>query len=683
MENNLFEELQAKKRKLTSLARKAQEYGWIDAARAAEITSKLESDTLTIGVIGQMKCGKSTFLNSFVFEDDVLPSATTPMTAALSVITYGEEKKIVAEFYTRDEWEEQKRQAARNLEDVRGNLQEELKVKAAKELMKKSDNLKTPIDSLLGKTKEDTFDNLIEYVGADGEYISITKSVTIYYPKEYLKGVEIVDTPGFNDPIVSREERTKAFLAKADVVLLMLYAGRPFDDTDRNILFKNVRPCGTGRVLIGINKYDIPYGNGETENEIKEYVADELKKACRAYEDDTLVEILKETTPIPLSAEMALLSELPMNRIEANNAYHEAWKRYCDDFEISTQRELAEKSHLADLVGAIRKVIETEKEQILFAKPLNAIKAAADTKRESIAKELRECEMRLNNLSQPDTELEERKENLMKAKRRLDKKINGLGEDLEEQFKAIIRRGKNELEDCVDDACKKMHHIVDGKSRMKGIESITPQLDTALQNLATRTLKRTVTELGDKAKNDIRSCVKDFFNETEDFLLDKLPDFDVREEIKGIERRIDISITDEDIFHLSKEESQEESSWGDVLFELGLELLKGGTFGVSGILINAFSHNELVAKAHDFINQISADFDPKPYLDSIFSTKEEVIGKVRESIVEDLLNPLVEQIDEIRSKTSAKEQQKEEAEKKREELKASLAAITAQISETW
>ena len=148
---------------------------------------------------------------------------------------------------------------------------------------------------------------------ADGKFVSITKSVTIYYPEEYLKGVEIVDTPGFNDPIVSREERTKEFLNKADVVILMLYAGRPFDATDRDILFKNVRQCGIGKVLIGINKYDIPFANGEYEDEIKNYVVEEINKACRTCEDDTLNDILKETTPIPLSAEMALLSKLPMS----------------------------------------------------------------------------------------------------------------------------------------------------------------------------------------------------------------------------------------------------------------------------------------------------------------------------------------------------------------------------------
>ena len=275
MEQNLFEEFQNKKNKLKSLALKAKDFGWIDENRCKELIDKLEKDILTIGVIGQMKCGKSTFLNSFVFEDTVLPAATTPMTADLSVITYGEQKKVVAEFYTNDEWEEQKAQAARSLDDVAGDTMAESKIKAAKELVSKASRLGSNLRDYLGKTKEDSFDNIIEYVGADGKYVSITKSVKIYYPKEYLKGVEIVDTPGFNDPIVSREERTKEFLKKADVVLMMLYAGRPFDATDRDIIFKNVSQCGIGKVLIGINKYDIPYCsdvNAEAEEQIKDYV---------------------------------------------------------------------------------------------------------------------------------------------------------------------------------------------------------------------------------------------------------------------------------------------------------------------------------------------------------------------------------------------------------------------------
>ena len=151
MTQNLFEEFQKKKNNIVSLAQKAQDFGWITEERKNEIVNKINRDILTIGVIGQMKCGKSTFLNSFVFEDDVLPAATTPMTAALSVITYGEKKHIVAEFYTKDEWEEQKIQASRSLSDVEGNTLEESRIKAAKELVEKSSKLGSSINDYFGK----------------------------------------------------------------------------------------------------------------------------------------------------------------------------------------------------------------------------------------------------------------------------------------------------------------------------------------------------------------------------------------------------------------------------------------------------------------------------------------------------------------------------------------------------
>jgi predicted GTPase len=256
MEQNIFEELQLKKQKMITILSKAEEFGWINEREKNDYLSKIENDVLTIGVIGQMKAGKSTFLNAFVFEDNILPAATTPMTAALSVITYGPEKKVEAEFYNAEEWAEQKRTASLPIDPSTDELMKS-KIQAAQELMEKSVKLGASLNDLLGKKQSASIDQLVDYVGADGKYVSITKSVTIYYPKEYLKGVNIVDTPGFNDPIVSREERTKSFLKKADVVLLMLYAGRPFDATDRGILFKNVGECGIGKVLLGINKYDI------------------------------------------------------------------------------------------------------------------------------------------------------------------------------------------------------------------------------------------------------------------------------------------------------------------------------------------------------------------------------------------------------------------------------------------
>lgn len=185
---NIFENYQLEKENLRKLCRQAAAYGWVSAENQKEIEQKLDNEVLTLGVIGQMKAGKSTFLNAFVFERDVLPAATTPMTAALTIITYGEEEKIEAEFYNEAEWNEQCLTAQRNLAEITNEL-ERSKVQAAQELIDKSDRLGGKLKELLGKKQSDSLDKLIEYVGADGRFISITKSVRIYYPKDYLKGV--------------------------------------------------------------------------------------------------------------------------------------------------------------------------------------------------------------------------------------------------------------------------------------------------------------------------------------------------------------------------------------------------------------------------------------------------------------------------------------------------------------
>ena len=673
MAQNFFEELQEKKQNLKVLATKAKEYGWIDADREQEIIEKLNNDVLTIGVIGQMKCGKSTFLNSFVFEDDVLPAATTPMTAALSVITYGEEKKIVAEFYTKDAWEEQKVQAMRSLDNVRGNALEESKVKAAKELVEKSSKLGTKLYDYLGKTQEDSFEHLIEYVGADGRYISITKSVTIYYPVEYLKGVEIVDTPGFNDPIVSREERTKAFLNKADVVLLMLYAGRPFDATDRDILFKNVAECGTGKVLIGINKYDIPAAGEkdpnnprryikepEDEEQIKQYVKDELIKACKDCNDNLMKDILRETEPIPLSAEMALLSELPMSVITSSDAYSYAWNRDCEAFDVSSQKEMRELSHLDNLVDAIKHVVEVEKEEILIRKPLNAIVAAGNKRKDEIEQGIQEASLIINALNQPDDELDEMLEKIKKANRRMQKKVDTLGEDIQYQISEIVRKGRIQLEDSVDGACKRMYALIDGMGRFSSAQDVATQLQRQSHSLVTRTLKREVENISENAKGKIKSCIEDFLGSADDILMKYLPDYNSRDFIKKIEREINVEIEDNGIF-----DSKNAISIND---DYSSTLIGNLVFGQEG------NKASLSAK----VDQIKAT-DVSSFLDTAFSRRDAILSSVKAKVVDNLILPLEKQLEDIVANKDKKNQKLQENKEMVEALRADLSVINEQI----
>ena len=433
----------------------------------------------------------------------------------------------------------------------------------------------------------------------------------------------------------------------------MLYAGRPFDSTDRDILFKNVRQCGIGKVIIGINKYDIPYGNGETEEQIRTYVKDELRKACVECKDNTLVEIIQQVEPITLSAEMALLSEIPMSRVSSKEEYQCAWKRHCDTFEISTQKEMFEKSHLNHLTNAVRDVIAKEKDEIMLAKPMNAILAAGNKKKSGIETELGKLQMLLVDLEKPDDELDERIELLDKAERRLNKKIDCLGEDLEIAFKDLVRKGRNEMEDMVDRTCREMDSEIEGLGLFQNVERIIPTLEGKLQTLVTRTLKRYVEELGLQGKSKIHNAVTDFINDAEEVLVKFVPEFDSQEFVKRIKKEIDIDIEDRDVFSFDASVPETDDEYG---FWNGVyDFMNGYSLGTLTMLTNAFSHGETVNKLHSIVNGIKADFDPEPYLNSIFGQKDVIIEKVKDLFIIKLIDPLQKQVQEIKANKGEKE----------------------------
>lgn len=696
MEVNKFSEylknIQTNKIKVIALAEKACEFGWINkdnidnkeqggVLSLKEIKEKIEKDTLTIGVIGQMKAGKSTFLNSFIFGNDLLPAATTPMTAALSVITYGEKEKIVAEFYTQNEWEEQKTLAIRDLSEISDPLLES-KIKAAKELVDKSHKLGASLSSYLGKKNEDDLSNLVEYVGADGKYVSITKSVTIYYPQDYLKGVEIVDTPGFNDPIVSREERTKAFLKKADVVLLMLYAGRAFDATDREIIFKNVSQCGIGKVIIGINKYDIVlYTDGEDEEDIKKRVSEDIKKASRESGDRILEEIIKETEPIPLSAEMALLSELPMSKITQSDTYKFAWDRHCENLDISSQKEMREKSHIDDLTNTVKDVISNEKARILFAKPINAITSVGDNLKSDIEQKVSDIDNIIKILNMPDTELEEKEHNLTKSHKRFSKKIQNLEDNFDSIFKTVVKNGSREMEDIVDSTCKRMYKIVDDKGLFTSVDTIIQKLESERLKLITRELKRKYDSICDDAKKKINNEIKDFFNDATEIVDKYLEDFDLLDSIKSIKNKVMLEM-DDDLFKPDTDDNNDNVKGGGLSFMEVVGLGLFGTIASPFIFANRFLSSEKEKiKLKIEIDKWSSQFNAKAYLENIYNRKNEIVGTIKESIIVEMVEPLIEQINDIKNKKTEREQEINKNLKAREELLEKKSLTIKQIEE--
>lgn len=661
---DLLKELWERKQRLLKLLHQAKEYGWIDEATLKAEIKRAEEQKLTIGVIGQMKAGKSTFLNSFIFGDTVLPAATSPMTASLSYITYGAEKKLVAEFYTPDEWAELRSTAQLPLSEGDESTAQGAKIKAAKELVSKSGKI-SQINSLLGKTKEDSFSNLIDYVGADGKYIAITKAVTLYYPLEYLKGVEIVDTPGFNDPIVSREERTRQFLKQADVSLLLLYAGRVFDASDRDILFKDVRNCGIGKILIGVNKYDINVAQGETPAEITQNTEQALRQAAYEIQDDSISEMLNETHPIPFSAEMALLSKLPMSRIQADEVLLHHYKRCCETFEVSSQSELYERSLVESLNEAVRNVIERDKAEILLRKPINIVQAAGSKLLSDVQNALTLAESQVKVLEMPDYELEDREVQLAKAERKVNRKIDSLQGALEEVIADATSRFRDKVEDALD-------KVIDGSRDRaeKMIGRFGGGKDDAYLYIRDqftqfeKRLPRIQKEVLNKMKTEGNRELQDFKIDVEEVLERYLPDdVDAKVLIKSLSRLLGAEGGDNHFSILStdQEDGSDDSSLG--FFE-GAAIVFG--LPVIGIVegFNALVGARRREVRRELVEQLYAirrtvDFAPmQQQLKDLLSKKIETI---RMHLIDELIVPLQKQIEEVRKDKANKAKKLEEA----------------------
>ena len=81
------------------------------------------------------------------------------------------------------------------------------------------------------------------------------REVVVTAPIELLRDLQIVDTPGTNAIQREHERLTRDFLPRADLVLFVTSADRPFTESERTFL-DTIREWGK-KIVIVVNKVDI------------------------------------------------------------------------------------------------------------------------------------------------------------------------------------------------------------------------------------------------------------------------------------------------------------------------------------------------------------------------------------------------------------------------------------------
>jgi len=237
---------------------------------------------LRIGIVGSVKAGKSTFLNALLFNgQDVLPKAATPMTASLTRLRYAENQSARLVFYSSEDWddienealkaeqsiEERLNRARANHEKNQGRdgipFDEKLQRKksildlpgeqvASLELVEETRRQKLDVDAELSKGEEEIpFDNLAnvqsrlkEFVGVGGRLTALVRHVELNLCHEILRDLEIVDTPGLNDPVRSRSRETMKFLLQCDAAFVLSTAGQFLTQPDMDLLKRKLPSDG-------------------------------------------------------------------------------------------------------------------------------------------------------------------------------------------------------------------------------------------------------------------------------------------------------------------------------------------------------------------------------------------------------------------------------------------------------
>lgn len=366
----------------------------IDTAFCKELDNSFEAQSLCIGIVGKMKAGKSSLVNAVVFSDNILPTGMRPVTVTLTEISYGEKDDATVELMSKKDIEDLKEKASYSGDD-KSLLS---KAEAAKETL---DSLSEGFEQYLDMPSQTIeLKDLRKYVDADGECSGLAKSVKIHLNNKNLKGITIIDTPGFNDPISSRGETTKNALSKCHV-LLFVHNKDGYDETDVNLLTDQIAYAGISEIVDILNKIDMLGGLNKWPEKLELFIQ---KRNDVAEGNEVVKSLLEKSHATYISSLMALCGLIPHYKMDDDmkfqySGFEEDFEELCKFSDKKEQQEAFVKySNVNSVIKEINR-LSHDGSKYLVDGPLMTLKGKLKSIKETIEAEIEEKRSSVNSLN--------------------------------------------------------------------------------------------------------------------------------------------------------------------------------------------------------------------------------------------------------------------------------------------
>ncbi len=269
--------------------------------RAAAIRARVRNSSIRVGVIGQVKAGKSSTINALTHRAGLLPSDVNPWTTVVTRLHFGHStgktSGAVFRFFNDAEWDRLANRGGRLGELTEGLLEDYKREKLSEQVTamraRAEERLGAKFATLLGKAHRFdavTTDLLAHYVAAGddpdqdepnptvGRYADITHSAEIFFPQEpFGYPLTLIDTPGVNDPLLIREEITQQSIENSDHFIVVLSAHQTLSRSDMRLI-RLLKALNRDRFVVFVNRLDEIRDPAGEYDKLHDKLVDHLKR---------------------------------------------------------------------------------------------------------------------------------------------------------------------------------------------------------------------------------------------------------------------------------------------------------------------------------------------------------------------------------------------------------------------